>query len=198
MPSYFIINKPYGYLSQFTREADQHRVLGDLFDFPPTVYPVGRLDRDSEGLLILTDDRKLNAALLAPHNKRTKHYWVRVEGAPSPDQLTELAAGVEIRIKKKVHRCRPVGVRRLQAEETEDLPPRDPPVRYRKSVPDAWLELRLTEGKNRQVRRMCAAVGLPVLRLLRTGIERVRLADVGDGAVREVDANWLLPRLNLR
>lgn len=196
--NYYLINKPYGMLSQFTREANHHRVLGDLHDFPSAVYPVGRLDRDSEGLLILTDDKRMNAALLHPRQKHDRTYWVRVEGTPTESALAQLRAGVKIRIKKKVHHCAPVKVRVLAPADTADIPERDPPVRFRISVPDAWLELRLTEGKNRQVRRMCAAVGLPVLRLLRTGIEELKLADLDRKAVRKVEAEWLLPKLRLR
>lgn len=197
MPAYYLIHKPYGCLSQFTREAPHHQVLGDLYAFPTTVYPVGRLDRDSEGLLILTDDKRLNAALLSPARKHPRTYWVRVEGQPTPDALEKLRRGVTIRIKKREHRCAPVIVRELPVEATAPIPERTPPVRYRASVPDAWLELRLTEGKNRQVRRMCAAVGLPVLRLIRVGIEQVTLRDVGDSVAREVSAEWLLPKLRL-
>lgn len=198
VPRYFIINKPFGYLSQFTREEEHHRVLGDLHPFPSNVYPVGRLDRDSEGLLILTDDKRLNATLLHPQRKQVKTYWVRVEGLPTQEALDQLLAGVEIRIKKKVHHCAPVVVRALSEEETNPIPERDPPVRFRKSVPDAWLELQLTEGKNRQVRRMCAAVGLPVLRLLRVGINQLQLSDLLDNSVKEVDHSWLMPKLGLR
>lgn len=198
VPRYYLINKPYGCLSQFTREADHHQVLGDLYDFPAEVYPVGRLDRDSEGLLILTDDKKLNAALLHPSRKQEKTYWVRVEGTPTAEALEKLAAGVRIRIKKQIHHCAPVGVRVLPGTETGGIPEREPPVRYRKSVPDAWLELRLTEGKNRQVRRMCAAVGLPVLRLIRVGINELSLEDLSNNQVCEVEYRWLMPKLGLR
>ena len=198
MPKYFLLNKPYGYLSQFTREEPHHQVLGDLYAFPPQVYPVGRLDRDSEGLLILTDDKRLNASLLSPARQHPRTYWVRVEGAPTREALDCLRAGVTIRIKKREHRCAPVTVRQLPEAETALIPPRNPPVRYRASVPDAWLELKLAEGKNRQVRRMCAAVGLPVLRLIRTAIEDVTLAELSSEAVREVTPEWLLPKLQLR
>lgn len=191
---YFLINKPYGMLSQFTREAPHHRTLGDLYDFPTRVYPVGRLDRDSEGLLLLTDDKRLNDLLLNPVRKHARTYWVRVEGAPKDRQLAALAAGPVVRIKGKEHRSAPLRVRPLDGV---NLPERDPPVRYRKNVPDAWLELQLTEGKNRQIRRMCAAVGLPVLRLLRTAIEGVSLEDLEGQPVREVTVEWLWPRLKL-
>ncbi|TXF88585.1 pseudouridine synthase [Neolewinella aurantiaca] len=198
MPCYYLINKPYGMLSQFTREAPGHRVLGDLFPFPKDVYPVGRLDRDSEGLLILTNDRKLNEALLHPKNKHGRTYWARVEGVPDPEKLRELERGVTIRAKGKTHQCAPLRTRILSDEETENLPERVPPVRYRKSVPDAWLELTLTEGKNRQVRKMCAAVGLPVLRLIRVGIESLSLSELAGETVKEVDSGWLMPKIGLK
>lgn len=197
MARYFLVHKPYGVLSQFTREEEHHRTLADLFDFPPTVYPVGRLDRDSEGLLLLTDDRRLNAALLSPAYRRQKTYWVRVEGTPTSEQITRLRTGVEFRAKKKQYRSAPARVRLLSAAETAGIDPRVPPVRFRKSVPDAWLELIITEGKNRQVRRMCAAVGLPVLRLIRVALSGVELSDLEGTQVREFDASWLLPRLGV-
>lgn len=194
MPRYFLVNKPYGVLSQFTRELPEHRTLADLAAFPAGVYPVGRLDRDSEGLLILTDDASLNQQLLHPARGHHRTYWVRVEGIPTEQDLARLAAGPEIRVKGKVHRSLPLAVERIAPA----VPPRTPPVRYRKSVADCWLSLRLTEGKNRQVRRVCAAVGYPVLRLLRYGIVGVTLDDLGGEVVREVEAAWLRRALELR
>ena len=184
-------------LSQFTREVPTHRVLGDLGDFPRDVYPVGRLDRDSEGLLVLTNDRRLNDALLNPRHAHPRTYWARVEGTPGPAALDRLRGGVVIRAKGKTHRCAPVGAEVLPPAATRSLPPRVPPVRYRKSVPDAWLSLTLTEGKNRQVRRMCAAVDLPVLRLIRTAIVNLSLADLDGQAVREFSRTELLQKLGL-
>jgi 23S rRNA pseudouridine2457 synthase len=168
-----------------------------LHDFPSDVYPVGRLDRDSEGLLILTNDKRLNEALLHPSRKHPRSYWVQVEGVPTEEALDDLRKGVDIRIKGKVHRCAPVIPRLLTHAECDAIPDRDPPVRFRKSVPDTWVELQLTEGKNRQVRRMCAAVGFPVLRLLRVAIEALQLSDIGEGSVREVKREWLLPKIGL-
>lgn len=184
-------------LSQFTREVPGHRVLGDLHAFPSDVYPVGRLDRDSEGLLLLTNDKRINEALLHPSRKHPRSYWVQVEGVPTDQAFNELRKGVTIRIKGKNHHCAPVAPRLLHEAEYRPIPDRDPPVRFRKSVPDTWLELQLTEGKNRQVRRMCAAVGFPVLRLLRVAIEDLQLSDVGAGSVREVKRDWLLPKIGL-
>ena len=190
---YFVINKPYGVLSQFTREVPEHRTLADLFEFPPDVYPVGRLDRDSEGLLLLTNDRSLNDRLLNPRHAHERTYWVQVEGEPTAADLEALAAGPDIRIKGKVHRSRPLSVKRISPA----VPRRDPPIRVRRNIPDSWLSLTLTEGKNRQVRRMCAAVGYPVLRLLRYAIGRLTLDDLEGEVVAEVPREWLLDKLEL-
>jgi len=178
-------------LSQFTREAPHHITLADLdFSFAKDVYPVGRLDADSEGLLILTADKRLNASLLNPRNKQPKTYWVQVEGAPTVKDLLPLKKGVDIKIKKKIHHTAPAKACLL--EEKPALPDRNPPIRFRKSVPDTWISLTITEGKNRQVRRMCAAIGFPVLRLVRVGIAGFEfgkgvLEGMGVGEVREVE-----------
>lgn len=190
---YFLAHKPYGVLSQFTREQPDHRTLADLYDFPPRVYPVGRLDRDSEGLLLLTDDTRLNHRLLNPSFAHRRTYWAQVEGLPTGEALGQLAAGPTIRAKGKSLVSRPLEVSRIAPA----VAPRQPPVRVRQHIPDSWLQLILTEGKNRQVRKICAAVGHPVLRLLRYAIEDVRLDDLAGQVVREYPAQWLLPRLKL-
>lgn len=167
--STYLIYKPFNMLSQFTREAPHHVTLADLaFDFAKNVYPVGRLDADSEGLLILTDDKSLNARLLNPKNKQAKTYWVQVEGAPKEADLLPLKKGINIKIKGKIHPTAPA--KAFLLKETPLLPPRNPPIRFRKSIPTTWISLTITEGKNRQVRRMCAAIGFPVLRLVRVGL----------------------------
>lgn len=181
---YYIINKPYGVLSQFTREHPDHRVLGDLFDFPRDVYPVGRLDKDSEGLLIITNDKTLTHRLLDPQFEHPRTYWVQVEGIPTQEALSQLRNGVPIRVKKETHQTRPAKVELFPHPPT--LSERDPPVRFRKTVPDRWLSMTLTEGKNRQVRRMCAAVGFPVLRLVRTRIEDLQLGPLAPGGIQEL------------
>jgi 23S rRNA pseudouridine2457 synthase len=181
---YYLLHKPYGYLSQFTREAPEHRVLGDLYAFPKEVYPVGRLDQDSEGLLLLTDDKKLNHLLLDPAYAHRRTYLVQVEGIPTTEALEQLRRGLAIKVGKQSYTTRPARAHLLAQAPT--LPERDPPVRFRKTVPDAWLELVLTEGKNRQVRRMCAAVGFPVLRLVRIRIEGLALEGLAPGQVREL------------
>ncbi len=174
------LHKPYGVLSQFTPEpGSKWRTLAE-FGLPKAVYPVGRLDADSEGLLLLTDEPGLNSRLLDPVNAHVREYWVQVERIPDAAALDRLAAGVRL----GEQQTRPCRVRRL--EPAPDLPPRVPPVRFRKSVPDGWLALELTEGKNRQVRRMTAAVGHPTLRLIRVRIGGLTLGDLPAGRWREL------------
>ncbi len=157
-------HKPYGVLTQFTLEpGSAHRTLAE-FGFPPGVYPVGRLDADSEGLLLLSDEPALNARLLQPSRGHTRCYWVQVERVPSPDSLRALELGVTIQ------GYRTLPCRAALLDPPPDVPPRDPPIRVRRNIPDAWILLELTEGKNRQVRRMTAAVGHPTLRLIRVRI----------------------------
>lgn len=190
---YFIINKPFGMLSQFRKEAEHHRTLGELYPFPSDVYPIGRLDRDSEGLLILTNDKSLNARLLRPEAAHSRTYWVQVEGNPDQQALKQLAEGVKIRVNKRDYLTQPAKAMLLPAEWSATVQARKPPIRVRKTVPDSWLELQLTEGKNRQVRRMCAAVGYPVLRLIRTAIGQLQIQELGQENCQEVAWEWLQP-----
>ncbi len=176
------LHKPYDVLSQFTPEAQGQRTLAE-FDLPKNVYPIGRLDRDSEGLLLLTNEKRLVAQLLDPANQVAKTYRAQVEGIPSAAQLKQLRTGVTIRVNKRDYKTRPAQVEHLQKF---DLAPRNPPIRVRKSVPDSWLELTITEGKNRQIRRMCAAVGLPVLRLVRVQVGQHRLGQLKAGSWQEI------------
>jgi len=163
----YIIYKPYGMLSQFTREVESHITLKDLdYEFEPDVYPVGRLDSDSEGLLLLTNDTSLNQKLLSPKYKSPKTYHIQVEGIPSDDALKQIARGVTIRIKGKSITTQPCTIGRVHT--VPEFPDRNPPIRFRKTVPTTWLVITLTEGKNRQVRRMLASINHPVLRLIRT------------------------------
>jgi 23S rRNA pseudouridine2457 synthase len=174
--AHFLVYKPYGMLSQFTPEQEGQRTLADLdFAFPKDAWPVGRLDADSEGLLLLSTDKRLNAALLLPKQQHPRTYWIQVEGAPTADAIRQLQQGVTIQINGQQHRTLPTAVHLL--ESPPDVPPRVPPIRVRKNIPDSWLEITLTEGKNRQVRRMAAAVGFPVLRLVRARIGRLGLGD---------------------
>lgn len=170
-----MLNKPFGVLCQFSGEG---RTLGDFVDVPG-VYPAGRLDRDSEGLLLLTDDGALQARIAEPRFKLPKTYWVQVEGQVDARALAQLARGVTL----KDGMTRPA---RCRAIPEPALWPRDPPVRFRKHIPTSWLELTIGEGRNRQVRRMTAAVGFPTLRLVRVRIGEWWLGDLSLGAWREL------------
>jgi len=174
--------KPYGVLSQFTPEPGSHwRTLAE-FGLPPSVYPIGRLDADSEGLLLLTGETVLNERLLHPSHGHRREYWVQVERIPTANALAGLAAGLQIGNRQTL----PGKAKRL--DPAPDVAPRDPPIRVRKTVPDCWIALELTEGKNRQVRRMTAAIGHPTLRLLRVRIGGLTLTDLSlaPGAWREL------------
>ncbi len=172
-------HKPYGVLSQFTSDGSPNRTLAE-FGFPPRVYPLGRLDADSEGLLLLSDEPGLNTRLLDPRNAHWRTYWVQVEREPGPEALARLSAGVTVQGRG----TRPARAWRLDPQPA--VPPRDPPIRFRKTVPDTWIALELAEGRNRQVRRMTAAVGHPTLRLMRVGIGRFDLGDLPPGRWREL------------
>jgi 23S rRNA pseudouridine2457 synthase len=160
---FIAFHKPYGVICRFTPDGSPNRTLAD-FGLPPGVYPIGRLDADSEGLLLLSDEPVWTGRLLDPRRAHPREYWVQVERIPSAVALRQLERGVAI----AGHQSRPCRAWRL--DPPPGLPPRDPPVRFRKTVPDCWVALELVEGKNRQVRRMTAAVGHPTLRLVRVRI----------------------------
>lgn len=172
--------KPYGVLTQFTPDQPGQKTLAD-FGFPPQVYPLGRLDLDSEGLLLLSEEAGLNTRLLDPSAAHPRTYLAEVEGIPSPESLSALRKGG---LELKGYRTLPCHATLLNAAPI--LPPRLPPVRVRKSIPTSWLELTLTEGKNRQVRRMTAAVGFPTLRLVRISIGGLSISDLQPGEWREL------------
>lgn len=174
-------HKPYGVLSQFTSDGSSYGTLKQ-FHFPPSIYPIGRLDAESEGLLLLSDEPDWNARLLHPDRHIEKTYWALVERKPSEEALERLRRGVLIE---------GIATRPAQAnilEPQPNIPPRDPPVRYRKNVQDYWLELKIVEGRNRQVRKMTAAVGHPTLRLIRMAIGGLTLGNLPAGKSFELDA----------
>ncbi|WP_298261920.1 rRNA large subunit pseudouridine synthase E [uncultured Litoreibacter sp.] len=177
MSRVILFNKPHGVLSQFT-DGQARATLSDYIDVPK-VYAAGRLDRDSEGLLVLTDNGKLQAKIAHPKYKAAKTYMVQVEGVPEANAIAQLRAGVIL----KDGKTRPAKAEAVS--EPDWLWPRDPPVRVRKTVPDSWLRITISEGKNRQVRRMCAAVGHPCLRLIRVQVGEWSLEGIALGAWRD-------------
>jgi 23S rRNA pseudouridine2457 synthase len=177
------LNKPYGVLSQFTPEG-KWRAL-DEFIPVKGVYVAGRLDADSEGLLILTDDGKLQAKIADPKHKLEKTYWAQIEGMPDEAALDKLRAGIAL----SDFTARPARVRTI--DEPVGLWQRDPPIRYRAAIPTSWLEIRISEGKNRQVRRMTAAIGYPTLRLIRAAIGAATLAGLAPGQWRQIEGSYL-------
>ncbi len=178
---YLLFYKPYNVLSQFSEQADSPARSLQEFINVPNVYPVGRLDRDSEGLLLLTSNGQLQHRLSDPKFGHLRTYWVQVERIPTEEALQQLRQGLWI----QTYRSRPAAVKRIEPPE---LPPRDPPIRDRQQIPTAWVELVLSEGKNRQVRRMTAAVGFPTLRLVRVAIGQLRLTGLQPGEWRDLTA----------
>tara|TARA_B110000196_G_scaffold299307_1_gene291823 strand:- start:124 stop:780 length:657 start_codon:yes stop_codon:yes gene_type:complete len=179
-----ILNKPFQVLCQF-RDPDGRETLGTYID-TPNVYPAGRLDFDSEGLMVLTDDGKLQSKISEPRNKLLKVYWVQVEGTATQDNCAALMASVKLKDgMATAHMAKLI-------PEPAGLWPRDPPIRERKSIPTSWLEVSIDEGRNRQIRRMTAAIGLPALRLVRYGVGPWYLGDLQPGMTKEIpnDVAW--------
>lgn len=179
--SYILFYKPFHVLTQFTPEEGK-KTLADFLDIAKDIYPVGRLDYDSEGLLLLTNDNRLKQRLLEPEFGHKRTYWVQVEGEITEEAISKLEKGVMISVNGKKHKTKPAIAKKLDREP--ELPERDPPIRYRANIPDSWLSLTLTEGKNRQVRRMTAAVGYPTLRLVRYSIEKLTIDGMMPGEYR--------------
>ncbi len=182
---YFLFYKPFQVLSQFSAEGDK-KTLADFFKgIKKDIYPVGRLDYDSEGILLLTNNKQLNHRLLNPLFVHEKEYWVEVEGVPTKEALNKLEQGTLIKVDGQPYQTKPAGISLMTQAPT--VPDRFPPVRFRKNIPTSWLSITLTEGKNRQVRRMTASVNLPTLRLIRYRIGAINIKDRQPGSI------WSIP-----
>ncbi len=190
---YYSVFKPFGVLSQFTVEGD-HPTLASLGEFPKDVYPVGRLDHDTEGLLLLTNDNRINHLLLDPKFQHRKTYRAQVEGEPNDEALQQLQKGILINLKGALHRTKPAIIKRIAAPKIAE---RNPPVNYIKHPKTSWIELILTEGKNRQVRKMTAKVGHPTLRLIRYAVEEITLDKMKSGEVVELNEREFYSLLHL-
>ncbi len=195
MYNYYIVHKPFNVLSQFSSK-DEKETLKDFFEVPSNVYPVGRLDYDSEGLLILTDDKKLNGYLLDPLYKHEREYWVQIEGNITTEQINILQRGVEIKVSGKMYHTKKCIAKKFS--QPPGVSERNPPIRFRKSVPDCWIKIILTEGKNRQVRKMTAAVGCPTLRLIRSRIEGISLENLRVGEMKKIPKQELYNLLKIK
>lgn len=193
MTHYFVIYKPYLVLSQFSKQDSNKQTLKDYFDVPSDVYPVGRLDYDSEGLLLLTNDTRLNYRLLHPSFAHEREYWVQVDGAVTSEAIQQLEKGVIITPDGKPYKTQPCRVQVLSPDP--QVPERTPPIRFRKEIPAPWLRMILTEGKNRQVRRMTAAVGFPTLRLIRVRMEDLTLGSLQPGEMISLNRKTILKKL---
>lgn len=191
--TYLAFYKPFDVLSQFTKEIPSHRTLADYLNIDNDIYPVGRLDRDSEGLLILTNDKRLNYKLLDPKHGHQRTYNVQLEGSVTQEAINQLKSGVKIKIGKSYYDTKQCEVKLI---EDPKLPERIPPIRYRKNKPTSWASITLTEGKNRQVRKMFASIGFPVLRLARVSISDLQLSNLQPGEYKNFDINLLRIKFN--
>ena len=193
---YYVFNKPYNVLSQFTREKGSESIADYFILDMKDIYPVGRLDRDSEGLLILTNDKALNKLLLRPKEAKNKTYWAQVEGVFDKKANKEISNGVEITVDGKIYKTLPAKANKI--ETPKHLWERNPPIRDRKDIPTSWVEITIQEGKNRQVRKMLAKTGYPVLRLVRISIENLVLDQIQPGDIQELDKFTVYKNLNLK
>lgn len=188
---YYIIYKPFQVLSQFSAQENK-KTLANYFSVDKDIYPVGRLDYDSEGLLILTNDPSLNQKLLHPTNKHLREYWVQVEGSITTKAIDKLSAGVEISIDGKIYKTKHAKAEILIEPIVCE---RNPPIRFRKKISTSWISFQLIEGKNRQVRKMTAAVGFPTLRLIRNRIESIALNNMQPGDIIELSKSVIYKKL---
>ncbi len=192
MFQYFITYKPFEVLSQFTTEEDK-KTLKDYFAVAKDIYPVGRLDHDSEGLLLLTNDKNINHRLLHPGFSHEREYWVQVDGKPAQQALQQIQDGVDIKVDGKIYHTKKCIASLFETEPNVAV--RNPPIRFRKEIPAPWMKLIITEGKNRQVRKMTAAIGFPTLRLIRYRIEEIELANLQPGEMIELSKKIVYKKL---
>jgi 23S rRNA pseudouridine2457 synthase len=192
---YFVIHKPFNVLSQFTSQNGK-KTLKDFFDVPVNVYPVGRLDYDSEGLLILTNDSFLNNYLLNPLHDHEREYWVQVEGNISAEAIAQIEKGVVIKAAGNIYRTKKCRAEKIL--QPYQIKERNPPIRYRKNIPESWVKLILTEGKNRQVRKMTAQAEFPTLRLIRYRIEKITIEDLQPGEMKMLSKTELYNLLQIK
>lgn len=183
MPDYFVFNKPYGVICQFSPQDDK-LTLADFLDVARDVYPVGRLDTDSEGLLLLTNDKSLTHQLLDPKHGHPRTYHVQVEGDVTSEAIDLLTNGVRINVDGNIYKTHKASVKKI--DQPDYLWERNPPIRERKSVPVSWISITLTEGKNRQVRKMTAAIGFPTLRLIRFAIGKITIENLKNGEYKSI------------
>jgi 23S rRNA pseudouridine2457 synthase len=194
MPRYFIIHKAYAILSQFSDE-DNRKGLASVFNFPKDVYPVGRLDADSEGLLLISNDKSLNFALLNPDFEHKRSYYVQVEGQINKSAINKLQEGVEIQVDKTNYITKKCEVKKIGAPKIAE---RSPAPSYNKKLGYSWIKITLTEGKNRQIRKMSASVGFPAIRLIRFAIENLQLGQLKAGEFMEMQKTELFQKLNIK
>ena len=192
MNEYFLVYKPYLVLSQFSA-VEKKKTLADYFDVPHNVYPVGRLDYDSEGLLLLTNDRQINHQLLNPSFAHQREYLVQVDGAINEEAIQQLQKTVTINVSGKLYKTKPCIVSLLKTNPP--VAERNPPIRFRKEIPAPWIQIILTEGKNRQVRKMTASVGFPTLRLIRWRLEGLTLGGLQPGQMMRLPKNTVYKKL---
>ena len=192
---YFVVYKPFNVLSQFTSQEDK-KTLKDFFNVPSNVYPVGRLDYDSEGLLILTNDPQINNYLLNPLYAHERAYWVQVEGNITQEAIFKLQNGIDININGTLYHTKKSLATII--EQPSGIAARNPPIRFRKNIADSWLKIILTEGKNRQVRKMTASTGFPTLRLIRYGVEMITLDTLQPGEMKILSQTELYNLLRIK
>lgn len=193
---YYIAYKPFDCVTQFTPAFQSDKsTLKDFFNIEKDVYPIGRLDADSEGLLLLSNDKSLNFKFLNPENEHLRTYWAQVDGEIDARAIAALEKGPIIRLNKKDYKCKTCKAKKIEAPK---VPERNPPVRFRKNIPTSWVQISLSEGKNRQVRRMLAAVNFPCLRLIRVSMERLELPKLEPGKIWELQESELYKKLGVK